>query len=59
MAGLFGGNQRAINSSSSNSQMMANAWNSSVTANSIFGSDGDSVIGSSADPTPTHKANSR
>ena len=58
MAGLFGGTPRALNSSFSNSKMV-NTWNSNNTTYNAFGSDGDSVIGSSTDPTPTHKAKSR
>lgn len=59
MAGLFGGGSTAFNSSGNNTQLTMNAWDSNVISNNIFGSDGDSAIGSSADPTPTHKAASR
>jgi len=58
VAGLFGGSSNAFHTSASNTQSPFNAWNSNATSN-VFGSDGDSAIGSSADPTPTHKATSR
>jgi len=58
VAGLFGGNPSALSASSGHSQI-GKAWNSNIPKNNIFGSDGDSAIGSSADPTPTHKPTSR
>ena len=58
MAGLFGGNPSALIASSGSSQI-GNAWNTNSSKTNIFGSDGDSVIGSSADPTPTHRPSSR
>ena len=60
MAGLFGtAGKNTFSGSSNKSQLQlftVNAWsNSTGTSKNVFGgSDGDSAIGSSADPTPTH-----